>query len=164
MRTARMRKPHRSDQWFLSSVAALLLSVLALPVGAQSTGGIRGRVVDAESQQPLGEVQIVVGEQRRALTDAAGEYTLDGVPPGSRTIRVQRIGYLPQLRTVAVTAGQSTQADFSLRATALQLGEVVTTGTAVPTQQRALGNSVTRIDVGTLSEQTNVTNVTEVLQ
>ena len=159
-----MRKPHRPDQWFLSSVAALLLAIVAFPVGAQTTGGIRGRVVDAESQQPLAEVQVVAGEQRRALTDAAGEYTLVGVPPGSRTIRVQRIGYLPQQRTVTVIAGESTQADFSLRATALQLGEVVTTGTAVPTQQRALGNSVTRIDVSTLSEQTNITNVTEVLQ
>ena len=64
------------------------------PLHAQQLGSIRGRVIVEGANRPLGAVQVsVVGTQIGAQTNDNGEYRLNNVPPGPRTVRVQRIGF-----------------------------------------------------------------------
>src|SRR5207249_3072212 len=92
----------------------LALAILApRSVLAQSTGTIRGRVLDTGGQRPIADAQIsVVGTQLGAITNAAGEYVVSNVPSGPRQVRVRRIGFRAEDRTVSVTAGGTVSADF----------------------------------------------------
>lgn len=81
------------------SVAAVLLAGLNGGAAAQAqpdgaTGTIAGEVVDAESGEPITEVNVVVvGTGLGTVTDAAGRYTIAGVRDGSYEVRASRIGY-----------------------------------------------------------------------
>lgn len=144
---------------------ALVGCLLAAPqLGAQdATGTIRGRVLDATSQQPLSSVNVtLVGTTRGAVTQNDGSYLLVNVTPGTQTVRASRIGYSPLSQTVTVAAGGSSTADFSLQVQAVQLGEVVSIGYG--TQKReAITGSVATVDAA----QANVgviTNANQMVQ
>jgi TonB-dependent starch-binding outer membrane protein SusC len=124
---------------FLALVGGLLL---APQLSAQdATGTIRGRVVDAASQQPLSSVNVViVGTTRGAVSQNDGSYLLVNVTPGTQTVRSSRIGYTPQTQTVTVTAGGSATADFSLQAQAVVLGEIVSIGYGTQKRQAITGS------------------------
>ena len=127
---------------FLALVGGLLL---APQLSAQdATGTIRGRVLDAASQQPLSSVNVViVGTTRGAVSQNDGSYLLVNVTPGTQTVRASRIGYTPQAQTVTVTAGGSATADFSLQAQAVVLGEVVSIGYGTQKRQAITGSVAT---------------------
>jgi TonB-dependent starch-binding outer membrane protein SusC len=142
-----------------------LLLATAATLSAQATGTIRGRVVEAGTGRPISDVQVqVVGLAISGGTTAAGEYTLTGVPAGSREIAARRLGFARQVQTVTVTAGVATRADFVLSQAASQLEAVVVTGTAGEVEKRTLGNSITQLDVADLTSKMSVQNVTDVLQ
>src|ERR1700712_1041588 len=118
-----------------ASVAAPFAAVRAQGTATPNVALVRGTVTDSSSHAPVPGAQIVaVGTTRGALTDSAGAYTLR-IPPGSVTIRVQRIGYAPAQRTVTATLDGTATADFVLRAVSTVLSEVVVTGYG--TQNRA---------------------------
>ena len=76
------------------------LSVLAVPLAAQN-GAIRGQVVDSVTQQGLvGATIQIVGQPRQTASGADGNFTLSDVPAGAVTLKVTRIGYGPQTRSV----------------------------------------------------------------
>ena len=61
---------------------------------------ITGRVVDSATSQPIQNAQVaVVGTPLGALTNAAGRFTIAGVPAGTHTVRVNLIGFGPQSRS-----------------------------------------------------------------
>ena len=132
----------------------LLVALLwAAQAGAQdATGTIRGRVLDAPSQQPLASVNVVVeGTNLGALTRDDGNFVVTGVPAGARRVRVTRIGYAPQTQDVTVTGGGSSEVNFSLDRQATVLQEVVSVGYG--TQRReAITGSVATVD----AEKANV--------
>src|SRR5688572_4423443 len=64
---------------------------------AQSTSArIRGRVVAADTGQPLGraEVSISAPNQRRMLTDADGRYEFADLPAGTYALMASKTGYV----------------------------------------------------------------------
>lgn len=67
---------------------------------AQITG-IRGRVIDAAGAEPLPEatIQILQPETavRGVLTDFAGEFTFEKLKPGLYTLKIEYVGYAPQI-------------------------------------------------------------------
>jgi TonB-linked SusC/RagA family outer membrane protein len=151
--------------------AVMLIAIAALAGAApssllaQATGTIRGRVLEARSQRPMSDVRVaVVGSSLGGVTGANGAFVISNVPAGSRALRAQLIGYRPGEQTVDVPAGGTVQADFTLDPAAVQLNEIVVTGSAVATERRALGNAVTTLDVADLASKSTVTNVTELLQ
>ncbi|MEO7770793.1 MAG: carboxypeptidase regulatory-like domain-containing protein, partial [Gemmatimonadaceae bacterium] len=76
---------------------------------------------------PSAQVEIM-GSSRRAVTNDAGVYIVRGVPVGSATVRVQRLGYQPSSRAVTVSANDEVVADFVLRPAATLLTTVVAVG------------------------------------
>ncbi|WP_243663545.1 carboxypeptidase-like regulatory domain-containing protein [Rhodothermus marinus] len=70
----------------------LLLLLSALPLRAQTTGKIVGRVTDAQTGEPLPGVNVVILEtQQGASTDADGYYVILNVRPGTYTLRASMV-------------------------------------------------------------------------
>jgi TonB-linked SusC/RagA family outer membrane protein len=154
----------RQVRALLVAAAALALTTPVRPLAAQQTGTIRGRVTDAASQRPVGDVQItIVGSGFGALTGPSGDFTINNVPAGQRVVRARRLGFNPAEKTVTVSTEPIT-ADFALTQSATQLEQLVVTGTAGAAERKTVGNSITQLNVSDLTEKQSVLNVSEVLQ
>lgn len=93
-------------------IALLLFATAAY---STTTGKIAGRVVDAETGQPMPGVNVVIdGTSTGAATDVDGYYFILNVSPGTYDLRASLIGYATTIVTVKVTAGLTTQQDFRL--------------------------------------------------
>jgi TonB-linked SusC/RagA family outer membrane protein len=127
------------------------------------TGTITGRVLDADTQQPVADVSVFVeGTRRGAVSGADGTFTIGGVPSGSQTVRARRIGFGAPIQVVVVPNGGSVSAIFSMDRKAAVLEEVVTTGYG--TQRRlAITGSISTIDAdqAKVAVPTNVTSMIE---
>jgi TonB-linked SusC/RagA family outer membrane protein len=139
------------------------LTIAASGVQAQ-TGTITGRITDATSGQPISAAQVFVPEiDLGALSQQNGRYLLVNVPAGTHTLSVERIGYATQTREVTVGDGGTVVEDFALQEEALQLNEVIVTGTPGGALRRSLGNTVARVDAEQVTEQAVITDVEELL-
>jgi TonB-linked SusC/RagA family outer membrane protein len=147
--------------------AALLAALVPWSIGAQQpqqTATISGRVVDASTQRPLSDVQVlIVGTQRGARTDEQGDYRIPGVTPGAVTVRAQRIGFTPVTQSANAAAGSPTTLNFVLSATAIQIDEVVITATGESQRKRESGNTIATV-TPTEEKLATTTNIAEVLQ
>jgi TonB-linked SusC/RagA family outer membrane protein len=137
---------------------------LALPlIAAAQQGTITGRVTALGSNEPLVDSRVtIVNTTAITTTNADGRYTLHNVPPGQLTVRVLRVGYTEQKKSVTVTPGQSLTLDFTLEQAIVKLQEVVTTATG---EQRKveLGNTVSVIDANKRVEQTPINTMNDLL-
>ncbi len=140
---------------------ALLLVVAPRAARAQS-GIISGTAVDAGSQRPLPNVQVSVQGQagRGAVTDASGRFRIAGVTGTSVTLDARLIGYRPETRTASVGA---TDVRFLLSARAVELNQLVITGTAGGSQRRELGTAVAQVDVANVTSKTAVPSMDALL-
>ena len=145
----------------LLAFAFVLFPALAF---AQSSGTIQGRATDGATGAPLEGVQVSVdGTRVGTQTRADGTYTIVGVPAGSQTLSMRRVGYAPQRIPVTVPeAGAATQ-DLSLNRVATQLNEVVVTALGQTAQQRSLGTAVQTVQ-GAEVAQTQRENFVNALQ
>ena len=136
-----------------------LAIISPLPLAAQQpTGTVSGRVTDASVGRGLPDVQILVtGTRIGAVTGPNGEYTLVGVPVGPRTLTVRRIGYQPTTQPVTVALGSTTTADIALNVSAVNLSEVVVTGTGIATEKRKVGTNIATVDSAVISRAEAVT-------
>ncbi|MBW3534362.1 MAG: SusC/RagA family TonB-linked outer membrane protein [Gemmatimonadetes bacterium] len=145
---------------------SILAAALLLPasVAAQESGALAGTVREAGALRPLASVQVFLPELNRgALTGRSGAYRLEGLPPGSWTLRVESLGYAAATRTVEIVAGETARVDVELASSAIALDEIVVTGTGVATERRKLGNTVATIGARTLDEAP-VSTLSEALQ
>jgi TonB-linked SusC/RagA family outer membrane protein len=135
---------------------ALAVCVLAVPVGrlcAQASGTIAGRVTDRSSDRPLANAQVrIVGTTRGAVTSDSGTYRIVNVPAGTVQLAVQRLGYAPQSRTVAVTSGGTASADFTLPVAVTTLDALTITATGQTERRRENGAPTAMIDSSTLNK------------
>ena len=133
------------------ALALGLSAALPVAVLAQDVGTVQGRVTDAASGAPVAGAQVVVeGAGVGAVTADDGRYTIARTPAGPRVVIARRIGFAQGRQPVTVAAGQPVTADFTLRAAAVALDQVVVTGSAAPTSRRALGTSVASVDSSAL--------------
>jgi outer membrane receptor protein involved in Fe transport len=110
------------------------------------TGTVVGRVTDGKSRAALAGATVVLdGTRHGATTGNDGRYRIAEVAPGTYTVRARYIGYTPGSASATVSADQEAAADFALEKSAQRLNEVVTTGTVVPTEVKALPTPVSVI-------------------
>lgn len=133
-------------------------------VSLQEAATITGTVTDERTLQKLAGVQITIaGSTLGAVTDIQGRYRITGVPAGSVTLRVRRIGYVATERTLGVAAGATITVDLGLVPAPLSLDAMVVTGTPGGTQVRAIGNAVERLDLAKAAELSPAVNVQQLL-
>jgi TonB-linked SusC/RagA family outer membrane protein len=155
----------RSKLVHAALAVAMLLLTTSDALYAQATGSIRGRVAEATTNRPLANAQVALtGTTRESLTNAAGEFLMVGVPEGSHTLRVEMLGYASASQQVSVTAGEPVTVAITLDVSALTLDRIVVTGTPGATSRRAIGNSVTSVDAATITQQTAITSLAELMQ
>ena len=112
---------------FLCTLTVSFLLV-APRAAAQSSGAVTGMVVDAEAQEPLPGVNVVlVGTERGAATDQDGRFRIASVPTGAYTLEARFLGYRPVRRSVEVTAGQTTRIRLALQPRSVELDGIEVT-------------------------------------
>lgn len=127
---------------------ALALATVVTPKRAAAqtpTGIVEGRVTEAASGRAVEGAQVFIdGSRFGANTNSQGGYRIVGVPPGTGQVRlrVRALGYAPLTRDIAVQAGQTSRHDMALSSSALQLDQVVITGSGQRTEVKRLGNTV----------------------
>jgi len=135
--------------------------MIALAVGSRSAFAqdavVSGVVVAERSLRPVAGALVVADDStRRASTDASGRFRLV-LPAGAPvSLTVRRLGYRP-LRHVA-RAG-SADLRLILSAAAVELNEMIVTGTADATERRALGNAVITIAAAEVMQRGAVATV-----
>jgi TonB-dependent starch-binding outer membrane protein SusC len=135
----------------------LFLFLASAPAVAQAPQAytLQGTVVDAATSRPLPDVAVSIrSTQFGALTNREGAYQFVArLAPGSYTVVYSLVGRGETTRNVTLgTSTALTLEPVSLRETAVQLEEIIVTGTVAPVARRALGNAVSSVSGERLSE------------
>lgn len=152
----------RSTQRLATALAvASVLSAHRAAAQAPGTARISGRV-QSEASVPLANVGVgIVGTQLGARTGADGRYQIANLAPGRYIVRAALIGYTPKVDTITVAAGQTVDADFTLKVVSVTLDQMVVIGYG--TQRRSdLTGSVTSVQPNV--ERTPITSLEQTLQ
>lgn len=126
-------------------VATLLLCVFlnALPSQAQNTGVISGTVIDQKSGEPLAGTNVFIkGTVLGAASGVDGSYRIVNVPPGKYVVVANYVGYYSKEEELAVVAGEEVKLSFALKPSALQMDEIVVTGTGYEVKKKELATSI----------------------
>jgi iron complex outermembrane receptor protein len=133
-------------------LSAMLLAAAAPSVAHAQAGRVSGTVTDS-SHAPLAGTQItIVGTHMSTVSDGSGHYSIGGVPAGSYTVRVQRIGQRAKaIENVTVTPGQTTNVDVSLATVPLSLGGMVVSASRRAEKITDAPATITRIDAAAIA-------------
>jgi iron complex outermembrane receptor protein len=113
---------------FIGAMGALALG-FASQLLAQGTGAIVGRVLSADTAEPVVGAFISIDEARPvAQSDTAGRFRIDGVAAGTHTLRVHRVGYLTVARSVDVAIDGVSDIEIVLATDATRLDVVTVIG------------------------------------
>lgn len=108
-------------------------------------GVVAGLIVDQSTGAPIANAQVSIrGTSIATLTNAAGRFTLQGVPVGTHTVVVHYIGYQTLESAVTVTEGGTVTLNLSLVSEAIALDELVVVGYGTQ-QKREVTGSVASI-------------------
>ncbi len=146
-----------------SAIVAIL--ALAVPIALHAQRGtVTGRVTASGSGAPLADARVtVVGTSLITATNAEGQYTIRNAPASTVDIRVLRVGYQEQKKSVTVAANATATLDFTMVQAVVQLQEIVTTATG---QQRRveIGNAVTTLgDISQKVERAPVSTLADLM-
>lgn len=128
---------------------------------------ITGRITTEGGTPLAGAVATVLSVQRSALSDATGAYRI--VVPESQvverpdTLVVSTLGYGEERVPFTLRPGEI-RLDVPLAVDAIELGEIVVTGTAGNRQRGAQPAVISRIDATDVIDHAPVADVTEVLE
>jgi len=124
-----MRKPvlmpGRRARAALAVCAASAIVLCGARANAQTLGNITGTVSDSAGVPLLGAEVTVDGAQVRTVSDDQGVFHLGGVPFGSRTLSVRRLGFAPSQVSVEVVQGGDAMVTIRLKPVAATLPPVV---------------------------------------
>jgi hypothetical protein len=112
----------------MKSNPILILIICLVSISfSQTTGKIKGVVLD-ESGDPLPYTNVTVeGTTLGAETDQDGYYYIIGVRPGTYTIKAQFVGYgIKEMKNVKVRVGLTTTQNFGLKSKEYDFGEIKT--------------------------------------
>ena len=107
--------------------AILLFCVLSsFSVQAQTNGSIKGLVIDNRNEEPLVGATIYIQEtESGTVTGINGAFSINGLSPGTYTLKVGYLGYQSKIETVSISAGQSVKKMIRLQTESRSLNEVV---------------------------------------
>ncbi|MDZ7369812.1 MAG: TonB-dependent receptor [candidate division KSB1 bacterium] len=115
----------------------LLGWVITLPLFSQTTGKIVGKVVDAETNEAMPGVNIVVvGTTSGAATDLDGNYVIPNLAPGEYSLKFSFISYKTvTIQGIQVRPGKESKIDVALQPSVIEMSEVVVSAEALRTSE-----------------------------
>lgn len=118
----------------------LFLQLLTISTAFAHLGTIVGKITDSHTKQPIRGANIMLtGLNRGAISDDAGYFQINNLPPAPYTIEVSFMGYIGQNQTVVVKADEAAVVNFMLAATEVSLNEVKVSA-ANPQHQQVISN------------------------
>jgi carboxypeptidase family protein/TonB-dependent receptor-like protein len=148
--------------------ALLLGSILgmALPLRAQTTGSISGRVTD-DNGGPLPGVMVEARSpslqgRQQATTDGAGAFKLPILPPGDYEVSVSLAGFAPSTRRAAVGLGVDTRADFTIRPSAKESITVTAATPVIDSSSTTVGTNLDQHLIQTIPTDRNFASIAQV--
>lgn len=146
---------------------AMLALVAAAGLGAQTTGGIVGRISD-EDQGVLPGVTVeargpALQGVRATTTDATGTYRLILLPPGSYTLTATLEGFAPKVQeNVAVGLDRETTINVTLQPATAETITVTGEAPIIETGSTSLGSNFDALAIETLPTQRNYSSIVQV--
>ncbi|MCX2738811.1 TonB-dependent receptor [Pontibacter anaerobius] len=136
----------------------LVLTLFAWSVGqAQSqNASISGKVTSQEGQALELLTVALEGTVLGTNTNAAGEFTLSNIKPGSYTLRVGGMGYKSVRQPITLNAGDNLNLNFALQPSASTLDEVVVSASRTVETLDETPASVHVLDSRTLQIQSQI--------
>lgn len=117
-------------------------------------GQLSGLVTDATNGRPIAGVVVRLEEASLATsTGSEGTYRFRAVPAGTYTLTARQVGYEKLVRTVVVTDGVEGRSDLPMIRTPTILEQVVTTGTLIPTEAKAIPTPISVISADQIAQQ-----------
>lgn len=122
----------RTSPLLSRAVAGLFLSgaftMAVAQEGAVGTGGVNGTVRDSAGSPIVGAQITVGGTTLTAESDERGEFRLVRAAAGEMSLRVRRIGYMPDTVRVTVLAGQTIPVEITMGRLAVELAPLIVYG------------------------------------
>ena len=137
--------------------------MLTLLVAAQ-TGGIRGKIVDAETNEPLiGSTIAVLKTSKGGIADLEGNFRINNIPVGKQTIEISFVGYDKYTLEVEVLSDQLIEIEeIKLGSNAIGLKEVEVFASVV--EDRKTPVAVSAIGAQALDERHSGVALAEVVR
>jgi len=139
---------------------AFLASVTVAEAQQQS---VTVRVTEVGTNRPIEQAQVAIaGSLIGGLTNPEGRVVIRGVPQGTQTLRILRVGYAEAKRAIQVSPGVDQTIDITLARVAVDLTPVVVTATGNQ-MRKELGNTVASINAVKAVELAPITTVADLL-
>jgi outer membrane receptor protein involved in Fe transport len=133
----------------------LMFLILLLPVCTHAgiTGKVTGYVFDANTNEPLTGVYVIVDDTHfGAVTNHSGMYVILNIPPGTYTLKIMMMGYQTKIvNNVQVSSDYTTTINAKLNTEILEGEEVVVTADR-PLIQHDLTSTAASIPESRISE------------
>jgi hypothetical protein len=96
-------------------------------VFAGTTGKISGKVVDADTGEPLIGVNVLLeGTSQGAAADIEGFYFINNISPGAYSLKISSVGYEPKMVTgIRVVIDKTTVVNIELKNSAVEVQTIV---------------------------------------
>ena len=131
---------------FLRSLP-LLIAAGALPLAAQTTGSLQGRVLDGKGAPVAGARVALAGGNlqggRTATTDGEGQFRFSLLPPGPCVVTVTKDGFNPNKSQVQVGLDRTASIEVKMATVAQTVVEVVDRVTVVDVKATTAGANYT---------------------
>lgn len=147
--------------FLLFSVFFLFVQVRSAFAVSPPVNTIHGAVFEKTSGRPLPHVTVSVqGTTLATVTDALGHYLLTRVPEGTVTLRASAVGFSTATRSLTVRGGETSDFNFYLEETAVELENVVVSANRNETLRRFAPTLVNVLSAKTF-EVTNSCNLSQ---
>ncbi|HVO75241.1 MAG TPA: TonB-dependent receptor [Ignavibacteriaceae bacterium] len=129
----------------------ILLFISIITVNAQNTGStvnlIKGKVLDAEQNEPLVGVNVFIKELRNGtVTNEDGIFEFDNINEGNYSIAFSYVGHKPVTVEVTVPSENAQNINVKLEETTINLSEVTVTGNPFLSEAKDLSQTTIAID------------------
>lgn len=137
----------------------LILSISCVSAAQEKTGTLVGRVVDANSGEPLSGANVFIrGTFLGTASDINGDFRIRRIPPGAHTIVVSIVGYQRQLiDRVQFQAGEERTLNVQLKPIIIQTEQVVITASRREQSMEEIPVSVSTVSAEMIADRNIVT-------
>jgi len=131
------------------SLLFLLNIMLSIHMFASNPGGLiaslTGKITDAKSGEPLVGVYVYIPDLKTAsVSDKDGQYKIENLPKTKVILQITYVGYKTIVQSIDLNVTSSF--DFKMDPSAVEINEVVVTGTSSATERRR--NPVPLVAIG----------------
>lgn len=141
----------------MRSLLLFLIFVLSGTVLFSQNATLKGRVFDAETQEPLaGATVFIIGTYSGAYSDESGNFQISDVKPGDYSVRFTYLGYAEKVfNGVQLRPGTPTTLEVAMNAAITTLGEVEIVGekTLIDLESGRSEVTLTESDIAQMSVQ-----------